>query len=83
MLELLVVLAFVYLLTVGISFALIKLVWDEIPTMYAFLPVLNLAILVVGGGSLGQRRGGLGRLTPGQEIDRERARHGTFWPPFR
>ena len=77
MIELLAVLLVLYLLSVLVSWGMIKLIFDDtMPPKYALVPgaYIILVALALGGGRPQRRR------TPKQELEVERARH--FWGPW-
>lgn len=81
MLELVLVVAVLYALSVAVSFGLMKLIYDEVPAKYALLPVLNIVLLAVDIGPGASRHGAHPRKTPKQELDREEARQYRGPPP--
>lgn len=82
MLELVIVLAVLYGLSVLVSFGLVKLIFDDIPAKYTLIPVLNVVMPFVD--LFRGRTGHHPRRTPKQELDRQTARHHIgarpWWP---
>ena len=75
MLELVIVAAVLYVLSVAVSFVLIKLVFDDLPAKYSLIPVLNVLVLAVDVARGGSRRStGRPIPLPMEELDREQAR---------
>ena len=83
MLDLLVILLFLYLFSVAVSFGLIKLVFDDIPAKYALYPVFNIVLpfLDLERGRTFRRTGMHAPTTPEQERDREAASQYRGPPP--